>query len=136
MSASISTDIDMVRVIAIAVYAIVAITFGTLCLRPAYLYARKRYHDLHEADRFSRDPRVGDLAGYEILPTMWRVGRVIYVGSVGTDTREVRMETQVSTALGTQTMVRTRELQELRWFPPDTPLGINIVESERSRHRA
>lgn len=86
---------------------------------------RERRYRL-EAERFKREPRVGDKAGYKLIGDWWMVGVV----QIDADTRVAQLVTERVTAFGVTNSTGTRDMRDLRWFPPDTPLGINHVTDQ------
>lgn len=84
---------------------------------------RRRYR--RDAERFAREPRVGDKAGYELDGNRWMVGIVVMHDNIAC------LETERVTAVGTVTSTGERDINSLRYFAPDTPLGIiNMDRSE------
>lgn len=92
---------------------------------------------LRDAERFQTRPRIDDLAGYEISPGTYMVGRVIGWYMLG-DGRDPAVDLQVpfTTATGGVHRDTRWSVAGLRYFPPGTPLGVNTdvpPESPRSR---
>lgn len=104
---------------------IVILAFGVLVVAiPASIKQlraqRARVNVERERERFRTHPRVGDRAGYQIKGRTWMVGEVAYAGRDGL----VSLDVPYFTATGTQIRTRTIPPGDLRWFPPDTPLGL------------
>lgn len=91
-----------------------------------------------EAMRFRERPRVGDRAGFLTLDGKWTVGEVDQVewiddndnDDAGADSVRVQLAFPISTPFGAssaRTWMNVADIN-LRWFPPDTPLGVQRRE--------
>ena len=130
---NIEFDWPLRLVVVLAGFLTLTAVAATVFLFPAWLHARVRYHNLHESERFKREPRVGDKAGYRLDRSTYVVGWVYSIDNLVENRPTVLgLETPTEGPMGTIERRSTRYLQDLRWFPPDTPLGINVVKDEES----
>lgn len=119
--------------VAVAAFSAILMWSGVI---PAILKGIDDTRARRESERFQREPRVGDKAGYPIkqigvLTEEWFVGEVVEVQPSDSDYGpKIWIAATLTTALGPHGHKAWGFASQLRWFPPDTPLGLNVIDVE------
>jgi hypothetical protein len=112
----------MTDTLAYAALLVVAILIFALLL-PRVAESLRARQFRREAKRFAHDPRVGDKAGYRVNGIEYRVGEVekrMYVSGE----LQVILKFPTDSPFGVSVHRISSPVDQLRYFPPDTPLGI------------
>jgi hypothetical protein len=89
----------------------------------SYASYRHRTQWRREERRFREQPLPGDKAGYLIDAGAYQVGEVMWVTRVDGSIVWVHLRSTWYSALGPRDLNARWPIDDLRWFPPDTPLG-------------